>query len=419
MIIMAAIIVFLLFASAFFSSSETALTATSEARMRTLSRQGNKNARIVEKLLSNRDHLLSSLLIGNNIVNVAATSMATSLAITALHEGAVIIASMAMTIILVIFAEVIPKTYAFHNADRLALIVAMPVRAIIYTLTPLSLGLSYIAKQIVKPKEEDDDERQEELRGLIELRASVADDEDIREQAAMLSSVLDLGDVMVDEVMTHRASVEMINAESDIKTILQQVVKSPYTRYPVYSGKPENILGVLHAKDLLRHLNSKVDTKTPNMEIEKITSPSYFVPETTSLIDQLHAFRNRREHFAMVVDEYGDFRGIVTLEDILEEIVGDIDDEHDIELIGVVSQDDGSWIVDGNVTIRDLNRAFNLNLPDDDAATIAGLILSETRSIPKEGQEFNIHQIRLLVLKRTHNKIERVQIWHTPPKDDK
>ena len=412
-------IVVLLIGSAFFSGSETGLTAASEARMRALARRGEKNAQAVEKLLSNKDKLISTLLIGNNLVNVVSTSLATSAAITLFAEGGVLLASVAMTVLLVIFAEVLPKTYAFNHADRMALRVAKSIRVIVFLLTPLTWGLHQLVRMIIKPAARDDDAREEELRGMIELHGANTLDAETREQSAMLSSVLDLGEVTVEEVMTHRGSVEMINAGQSAEKTLRQIMDSPYTRHPVYSGKPDDIIGVLHVKALLRGLDRNSDKTADDFNIIETATEPYFVPETTLLRDQLQAFRARREHFAIVVDEYGDFQGIVTLEDILEEIVGDIDDEHDIIISGLSQQPDGSYIVDGHVTIRDLNRALGWELPDDDAATIAGLVINETRIIPEPGQEYRFHSTRFRVLRRTRNKLDRIRVWHEPASDTK
>ena len=412
-------IVVLLIGSAFFSGSETGLTAASEARMRALARRGEKNAQAVEKLLSNKDKLISTLLIGNNLVNVVSTSLATSAAITLFAEGGVLLASVAMTVLLVIFAEVLPKTYAFNHADRMALRVAKPIRVIVFLLTPLTWGLHQLVRMIIKPAARDDDAREEELRGMIELHGANTLDAETREQSAMLSSVLDLGEVTVEEVMTHRGSVEMINAGQSAEKTLRQIMDSPYTRHPVYSGKPDDIIGVLHVEALLRGLDRNSDKTADDFNIIETATEPYFVPETTLLRDQLQAFRARREHFAIVVDEYGDFQGIVTLEDILEEIVGDIDDEHDIIISGLSQQPDGSYIVDGHVTIRDLNRALGWELPDDDAATIAGLVINETRIIPEPGQEYRFHSTRFRVLRRTRNKLDRIRVWHEPASDAK
>jgi len=371
------VIIILLVASAFFSSSETALTAASEARMRALAAKGNDRASAFEKLREHRDILISSLLIGNNLVNVLATSLATSMMITLLGESGVVLATIIMTVILVLFAEVIPKTYAINHADDFALKVSRPVAVIVLLLKPFSLSLRWMVHVMIGKENSDAAaNREEELRGMIEIHASNSDAE-AKEQSAMLASVLDLGEVSVDEVMMHRASVAMIDASQDINEVFMQVMASPYTRHPVYSGKQDNIIGVLHVKAMLRAMGNAASHKEPEViAITDIIAEPYFVPETTPLLNQLQAFRNRREHFAVVVDEYGDFRGIVTLEDILEEIVGEIDDEHDETMTGTWPQDDGSWIIEGRTTIRDINRGLGLDLPDDDATTVAGLILN-------------------------------------------
>ena len=403
-------IVVLLFGSAFFSSSETALTAASDARMHALSRRGDGRASAVEKLRRHKERLISSLLIGNNMVNVVATSLATSAAITLFNDSGVLISSVVMTILLVVFAEVLPKTYAFNNADRFALSVARLVQWLVWLLTPLTVALDVLVRIVMPTKNDHDDDLEEELRGMIALHGSAGGDAEHSEKAVMLTSVLDLGEMTVDEVMTHRASVAMVSADIDPEIAFRQILASPFTRLPVYAGKSDNIVGVLHVKALLRAIGRNPEN-VEQISMSSVAAEPYFVPETTLLIDQLQAFRARREHFAIVVDEYGDFRGIITLEDILEEIVGDIDDEHDIQISGITPQDDGSWNVDGHVTIRDLNRELGWELPDDNATTIAGMILHETRTIPEPGQEFRFHQTRFRILRRKRNKLERIRIW--------
>ncbi len=414
--ILALIICALIILSAFFSSAETALTAASDARMRQLARKGNKQAALVEKLRGDRESLIGSILIGNNAVNVLASSVATSAAIMLVGDGGIVIATIAMTILLVLFAEVLPKTYAFNHADRFALRIARPIQLIVWCLVPLSAGVRWLAVVILGKAPEAADTREEELRGLIELHSEDSDDVESKETNAMLSSVLDLGELSVDQIMTHRASVSMINADDVPDDIVRFVMTSPYTRHPVFSGKPENIIGVLHVKALLRAIEeaargAPTQRDLNQLNIARIASPAYFVPETTQLFAQLQAFRTRREHFALVVDEYGDFRGIVTLEDILEEIVGDIDDETDEELAGCVPQADGSYLIDGGVTIRDLNRTLDLELPDDQASTIAGLLLHESRTIPAAGQEFRFFNLRFRVVHREGNKLTQLRLW--------
>jgi Mg2+/Co2+ transporter CorB len=409
-----ALIVILILASAFFSSAETALTAASDARMRQLATKGNKNAKIVEALRADREGLIGAILIGNNAVNVLASAIATSLFITIYGEAGLLWATITMTVLLVVFAEVMPKTYALTYADRYALTIAPVIRIVVLLLSPLALAIRWLASITIRAKSDDDTDREEELRGLIELHGADGDEDD-RETQAMLSSILDLNELTVEQIMTHRGSVSMINADDDLDDILRRVLESPHTRHPVFSGTSDNIIGVLHVKDLLRsigHLGENVNGNgNGNKFVQDIASPAYFIPETTLLFDQLQSFRSRREHFAVVVDEYGDFRGIVTLEDILEEIVGDIDDEHDIDLPGLTAQADGSWLVDGSVTIRDLNRALGWQLPDEDASTLAGLVLFESRTIPMPGQEFRFHNIRFRVVKRDGNRITSLRLW--------
>ena len=411
---LAVAIILLILLSAFFSSAETALTAASDARMRQLARKGSKRALVVEKLRGDRDTLISSILIGNNAVNVLASAIATSAALTIFGDSGLLLATIVMTIMLVIFAEVLPKTYAFNNADRFALRIARPIRIIVILLTPFALAIRYLSNLLVRRRadgeQNSDDERGEELRGMIELHGENSDAEG-RETKAMLSSVLDLPDVGVDEIMTHRASVSMINANDAAEDIVRFVLTSPHTRHPIFLDTPENIIGVLHVKSLLLALQkASEDGMISHLKIESIAQDPYFIPETTSLFEQLQAFRARREHFALVIDEYGAFQGIVTLEDILEEIVGDIDDETDISLPGCVAMPDGSYDVEGTVTIRDLNRTLGWELPDEKASTIAGLILMESRAIPSVGQEYRFHDRRFTILAREGTRLTKLKI---------
>tara|TARA_Y100001970_G_scaffold293299_1_gene439150 strand:+ start:1212 stop:2498 length:1287 start_codon:yes stop_codon:yes gene_type:complete len=402
----------LILISAFFSSSETALTAASDARMHQLSKKGDKRASIVKDLRSNRDLLISTLLIGNNAVNVLASALATGTAITLFGEGGVAFAAIVMTLILVIFAEVLPKSYAFKNSDIFSLRVALPVKLTVRILKPISQLIGFTVTLFFKQQKEitNSSNMEEELRGLIKLHSSNGDNSD-RERGAMLSSVLDLKVITVEEIMKHRSDVAMIDYNMNYSSILKQVRESSYTRHPVFSGKVENIIGVLHVKDLLKKIGNDNINSNGVSNIGSIISQVYFVPETTTLYDQLQAFKKRREHFAVVVDEYGDFRGIITLEDILEEIVGEIDDEYDDTLPGLSSQKDGSWIVKGDITIRDLNRTFDMDLPDEEASTIAGLVMYESRSIPSPGQEFRFHNLRIRILNKEQNKITSLRLW--------
>tara|TARA_E500000081_G_scaffold3845_1_gene4133 strand:- start:258 stop:1517 length:1260 start_codon:yes stop_codon:yes gene_type:complete len=400
----------LILLSAFFSSSETALTAVSEARIHELALQGNKRANIIEKILAKKEKMISTILIGNNLVNIVVSVYATSFAISFFGELDLIFVTILLTIFLVIFAEVMPKTYAFNNADKLALAVAPVINIFILILTPATFITEMLAKIVSKPKIKDEEAQTEELRGMIRLHAG--NESRGKERSKMMSSMLDLDEVTIEAVMTHRGGVTMIDIAEEPEDAFKIIGESPYTRIPIYSGTPDNIIGILHAKELFRTLRRRNFKDINSVKLSELMSQPYFAPETTLLLDQLEVFKTRREHFAVVVDEYGDFRGIVTLEDIIEEIVGEIDDETDIKVKGVKAQPDGSFIIDGSVTIRDLNRSLGWYLPDQNANTIAGLVLYESKTIPEPGQEFRFHNIRFRILQKKANFISQLRLWN-------
>ncbi len=415
-------ILFLLLLSAFFSGSETALTAVSRPRMHHLARRGDRRAAMVRKLSERREALLGALLLGNNLVNILAASIATSVLIRLFGEAGVAYATLGMTFLILVFAEVLPKTFAINHPDRSSLAVAPVVRIVVAALAPISMAVQWIVAKVLRVlgerpnvesrKVEIEEQRQEALRGAIELHHH-GDDTETQAERQMLKSILELGDLDIGDIMTHRRNVAMVDIERPAAEIVSEVLASPYTRIPVWRETPENIVGVLHAKALLRAVQA-AGTDAGQISIADVASAPWFVPDSTTALDQLHAFRRRREHFAVVVDEYGAFMGIATLEDILEEIVGDIDDEHDVPLPGVRRQADGSLIVPGATAIRDLNREFDWLLPDDDATTLAGLIMHEARLLPEAGQTFEFHGYRFQILRRLRNQIAQIRV--TPPK---
>ena len=415
--LIAAILV-LLVLSAFFSGSETALTGASLPRMHELARQGNRRAILVLALYEQRERLIGAILLGNNLANILATTLATTAFIYLFGEAGVIYATVAMTSLVLVFAEVAPKVYALANADRMALGVAPVIRGIVFLFAPVTHAIQSLIGGVMKlfGVEQGDNadrvESEQELRGAIALHTGP--EPEIRHERQMLHSILELDEVEVGEVMTHRRNVTMIDADLPAEEILEIVFDSPYTRLPLYRSNADDIIGVLHVKVLLREVVAR-GGDTREIDIEGLSGQPWFIPESTTLLDQLLAFRERREHFAIVVDEYGAFMGIVTLEDILEEIVGEIDDEHDKIVRGVRPQPDGSYIVDGTVTIRDLNREFEWSLPDEKASTVAGLVLFESRLIPEPGQVFNFHGFRIEILRRQRNQIVSLRLTPQAP----
>lgn len=412
------IIFFLLLMSAFFSGSETAMTAVSRPVMHQMEQDGSLRARRVNRLIASRDRLIGAILLGNNLVNILASSLATSAMMTLFGEAGIAYATAGMTVIVVMFGEVLPKTYAIYNANKVALALSGPVLLITNTLSPFVKAIEFAARLFFKlfgakyATEASIESAMMELRGAIEVHAT---QEEVREERRMLRSILELGDVEVGEVMTHRKNVVTIDADLSPAEIVDQILGSPFTRIPLWRDDHDNIIGVVHAKDVLRAVRA-LGGEVDKLDVAELASDPWFIPDSTTLLEQLQAFKARREHFALVVDEYGALMGVVTLEDILEEIVGDIVDEHDISVAGVRPQTDGSFVVDGTVTIRDLNRQFEWRLPDDQATTIAGLLLHESRQIPNAGQVFRFHGCRFEVVRRHRNQITSIRL--TPPESD-
>ncbi len=408
----------LLVASAFFSASETALTAASRTRLHHLKRKGNRRARLVSRLIERKERLIGAILLGNNAVNIFASALATSVAIGFAGEAGVAYATLAMTVLVLVFAEVLPKTYALRNADRFALAVAPVMRIVVVVLSPITAAVQAVVGVMLRFVGADlesgrrENSAHEELRGAIDLHTR--EGAMVKHERDMLGSILDLADVGVGEIMVHRKNMILIDADETPTRIVDRVLASPFTRYPLWRGETDNIIGVLHAKDVLR----AVHTHKGELDVTAMTLEPWFIPETTTLRQQLQEFRRRRAHFALVVDEYGALMGMVTLEDILEEIVGDITDEHDVAFSGVKENQDGSFTVSGTVTMRDLNREFEWDLPDDEASTIAGLIIHEAQHIPEVGQTLVYYGFKFEVLARQRNQITSLRLTPPPRTDE-
>jgi len=408
----AAIMICLLI-SAFFSASETALTASSRAAMMRLEHQGNQDATVVNRLMATRERLLGAILFANNLTNIAASTMATGLLLALFGHAGVIYATVVMTMLIFVVVEVLPKTAAFNMPDRMALAVAQPVERLVQWFSPLLRAVEWLVRlilhgvgmpvgriqSILAPREE--------LRGAVDLlhHAGVVEKLD----RDMMGGVLDLRELAVSDVMVHRTKMVMLNAEDPPREIVNAVLAAAVSRLPLWRGSPDNIIGVLHAKDLLRALHA-AGGDADKIDIPSLATPPWFVPDTTPLYEQLKAFRDRKTPFALVVDEYGELEGLVTIKDIVAEIVGDITNEHEIAVPGVRVLPDGSVNVDGAVPVRDLNRALDWNIPDNEATTIAGVVIHEARSIPEPGQSFTFHGFRFQVLRKTRNRITALRI---------
>jgi magnesium and cobalt exporter, CNNM family len=406
-------IIVLIALSAFFNLGETALTAASRARMHALEQDGNARAAVVNRVLRSPEKMIGTILIGNTLVDVLASALASGLAVVLVGEVGVVYATIVITFLIVVFAAVLPKTYALAYSDRVALLVAPLMRAVIVVLNPITVAIEFIVRQLLKltPGKADDEANilaaHEELRGTIELQTkegAVA-----RHDADMLGGVLDLRDLQVSDIMVHRTKMETIDADEPPQKVVDDLLRTQYTRVPVWKDEPENIVGVLHTKDLFSALG-RSGWDVGKLDIMSFAVEPWFVPDTTPLKAQLNQFLKRKAQMALVVDEYGEVQGLITLEDILEEIVGQIADEHDTHEAAIRPQSDGTVNVDGTVAIRDLNRQMNWNLPDEEATTIAGLVIHEAQTIPEPGQVFTFYGYRFEILRKTRNKIAALRI---------
>ena len=415
-----AAILALLVMSAFFSGSETALTASSRGKLKGMADKGSRGAASAMKVTEDRERMIGALLLGNNIVNILSASLATALLTRMFGDSGVALATFVMTALVLIFGEVMPKTVAITYPEPVATRVALLIRILIVLFSPIVAIVRVLVRGMLRLIGLKADEGsamlalREEIAGAIALGHSEGAVE--KEDRDRLLGALDLSHRTVDEIMRHRRQIEMIDADLPPGEIITRVLASPHTRLPIYRESDENILGVVHAKDLLREVDRLVRGDAAlgieGLDIVKVAMKPYFIPDTTSLDEQMREFLARRTHFALVVDEYGALQGLITLEDILEEIVGDITDEFDVvrKDSGLSQAEDGSYIVDGAMTIRDLNRATDWRLPDDEANTIAGLVIHEAQMIPNEGQVFSFHGFRFEVAARRENRITRLKL---------
>ncbi|MBU2361150.1 HlyC/CorC family transporter [Loktanella sp. M215] len=411
-------IMVLLVMSGFFSGSETALTAASRGKLRAAADRGSSGAQTALDVTEDSERLIGSVLLGNNVVNILATSLATALLTKTFGPNGVALATIVMTLLVLIFAEVLPKTYAITNPESTASLVARPIKIVILLFSPLVSAVRYFVRGVlyVFGVRTDPDSHilavREEIAGALQLGHSEGVVE--KEDRDRILGALDLAERTVEEVMLHRSGIEMVDADQPAADILRQCLESAHTRLPLYRDDPENIVGVIHAKDLLRAThNATADgaDRMTRVDIMDVAMPPYFIPETTTLDDQMRQFLKRKTHFALVVDEYGALQGLLTLEDIIEEIVGEIADEFDEEDDYVVTQtEDGAYLIDGSMTIRDVNRAHDWTLPDDEANTVAGLVIHEAQIIPVEGQVFSFHGFRFEVMEKDENRLATLKI---------
>ncbi len=403
------LLILLVILSGFLSGSETAITATSKARIIYQKKKGVKRAGYVLELLDKKDNVISTLLLSNNLVNILASSLATAFFYDIFGVEGIFYSTLIMTIVIVIFAEVLPKTYALNRPNRTALLISPIIYYLNKFLFVFIFLINLIVRAIFRKKDNDiknnDLQSEEELKGVIDLYKT--SNPDYEQEKDMLQSILQLNDIAVEEIFTHRKNIYSIDCALETKEIFEKINNSRFTRIPFWKDNPENIIGLLN----VRTLNIDLDNHEKSKEIifDKIIKP-WFVPETTNLLEQLVEFRKRKEHLAFVVDEFGELLGLITLEDIIEEIVGEIVDEIDIPENDFKLNNYGSVVVSGEKNVRDLYKTFDLEPPDSESSTIAGYILEITKKIPSFGEKVSDEEFNYKILSHSRKQISRIEI---------
>jgi len=403
------LLIILVVLSGFLSGSETAITATSKARILYKKKKGSKRAGYVLELLDKKDNVISTLLLSNNLVNILASSLATAFFYDLFGVEGIFYATLIMTVVIVIFAEVLPKTYAINRPNRTALLIA----PIIYYLNKILFIFVFVINLIVRLifRKNDNDiknndlQSEEELKGVIDLYKT--SNPDYEQEKDMLQSILQLNDITVEEIFTHRKNIYSIDSSLKTSEIIDKINNSRYTRIPFWKDNPENIIGLLNVRTL--NIDLKNHNESKEIIFDKISNP-WFIPETTNLLEQLVEFKKRKEHLAFVVDEYGELLGIITLEDIIEEIVGEIVDEIDIPENDFKLNNYGKVIINGEKNIRDLYKSFDLDPPEIESSTIAGYILDISKKIPSYGESYKDNYFNFKILSHSKKQISKVEI---------
>jgi CBS domain containing-hemolysin-like protein len=422
--------ILLLAINAFYVAAEFALVKSRGFRIDAMAEEKRFGARLLQQMMGNIEAYLACCQLGITMASlglgwVGEPTVAGLLEPVlapfgmpdkALHFTSFLVGFLVFSSLHIVIGEQVPKTLAIREPVPVSQWIAYPLHASFLLLYPLNWLLNAASRSVlrmlgVKEHSTLDILTDVEIEGLVEESAEHGNIEE--GQAEYIQNVFRFGELEVSDVMVHRTNMITVDADDKPEDIVNAVIASPVTRLPLWRGNPENIIGILHVKDLLRALHA-VEGDAAKIDIAALLAPPWFVPETRPVSEQLKAFRRRKTPFALVVDEYGEVEGLVTLEDILEEIVGDITDEHDVAMPGVRKQPDGSVNVDGAIPIRDLNRVMDWNLPDEEATTIAGLVIHEARSIPEVGQSFTFHGFRFRVLRRARNRITALRIQPLP-----
>ncbi len=412
LILVLSIIFVLLILSFLFSGAEIGLTSISRSRVNKLKLDGNKKAKVIDHLLNKRELTIGTILLGNTIINITCSALLTAIVINFFGNEGVFLLTITMTFCILLFCEVLPKTYAMQNPEKFTSFSAYFVLFFVKIFSPLTSGIQFIVNLILKlcgpHKDREVISAADAMRNIIVLHRS--EGTMLKQDLDMLNSILDLAETEISEIMTHRRNLFSLDIDRNKEELIREILTSSHSRVPLWQKEPDNIIGVVHVKNLINALREK-DNRTEEVNITQVMSKPWFIPESTPLSVQLHNFRKNRKHLAFIVDEYGALQGIVTLEDILEEIVGEISDEHDLIIENFIKKiSDNMYHIEGKSTIRNINRQLHWNLPDEEATTLAGMIVNEIERIPDEGEEFSMYGFYFKILKKDKNTITAIEV---------
>lgn len=410
--VVVSVIIFLLCLAAVISATETAITAAAPGIIQKMKSEGNKNADKLLKILKIKEKVISTLLIGNSLSNTLCTIMATSLFIEFLGDDlGTLVSSIVMSFLIIVFSEVVPKAIAVSKAEKIAMATTPMLIIFMKILEPINMMLAYIVKifcKILRIDLKQNVSAADEVRGVIEHHLHegnvVKDDRD------MLGGILDLRDLTVGDIMVHRSNIVAMNIDTPPEQAVKAVLAASHTRIPFWEENHDNIIGILHTKDLVNAIYNNKNHTIHDIDVRQLLSAPVFIPDNALAIGQLHTFKEGQSHLACVVNEYGDLQGIITLEDILEEIVGQIYDEHDASNDKIIKKSDTEFIIDGSMPIRDLNREFGWMLSEEDATTIAGFVINKLERIPEQGESFIEKNLKIIIRKKLDNRIKTLRV---------
>lgn len=411
----------LIFLSAIFSSTETAFLSINKIRLRNLQEEGEKKADLVLTMLENQSKLISTLLVGNNIVNIGSSALATKMATAAFGDVGVGIATGVMTFLVLVFGEVVPKNLAAAHAEAWAMFIAPFIRLLSIVLTPVVFLLTKLSDFVVRFSKKDDEEDPTITEDEFKILVNVGQEEGVfdESESEMINSIFEFDETVVKAIMVPRIDIVAVDVEEPIYEALRLIVDGGHSRIPAYEESIDNIVGILYAKDIFGHLDADFN----QLKVKELIRPAYYIPETKKVSDLLNELRSKKVHMAIILDEYGGTNGLVTIEDLIEEIIGDIQDEYDVEEDLIVMHSDSQLVADARAPIGDVEEAFDVELEeeileDSEADTIGGLAFEHLGGIPTKGDEVTVGRFLIRIVEVSGRRISKVEITLLPPEEE-